>query len=129
MTDQNNTPAGMKPFNLERALAGAPVVMRNGTKILEVLSPKSLSEKRQPVVCVNINESITTHCANGSYYHNSERPHDYDLFMLPETKTYWVNIYRANGIYVTGGLQDKLEDAENFKDRNWIKTISFEIDI
>lgn len=131
MTDENqNTPVGMKPFNLESALAGAPVVMRNGRKVLEVLTPKSIKNKEQPVVCVNIKESITMHCTNGSYYYSSVKPHEYDLFMLPQTKTFWVNVYKTHGAYATGGAHESIEEAQSTVIGNdYVKTISFEVEL
>ena len=43
----------MKSFNLERALAGEPVIARNGLKVIEFHVFKSISDRALKVVLEN----------------------------------------------------------------------------
>lgn len=70
----------MEKFNLERALAGDPVVTRDGRKVTEVYQFKSY-EGDYPVYAV-INNAITSHTKSGEY--NEKDGHPLDLFMAPK---------------------------------------------
>lgn len=83
----------MRPFNLEEALAGKPVVTKDGTKVEEIVAFRSSSISQYPVMAV-INGGIETYTREG-YYHNDRREHPKDLCMAPETQEAWVNIFRG----------------------------------
>ena len=78
----------MKPFNLEAALAGAPVVTRYGFKVTQlhefstVLTPSLFG-------VIGENKCVSSWCSNGK----SVDPH-FDLFMAPVKKKGWLNIYK-----------------------------------
>ena len=83
----------MKPFNLEKALAGDPVVTRKGYK---VTSLKHYPEADQDGFCISAiihtqdEVEVETFKINGSFnFRTSEN--GYDLFMGESEK--WVNIY------------------------------------
>lgn len=124
MTKENNIP----PFNLECALAGAPVVMRNGTIIKKVIYEEYANEQNQPVFAIDENYELTRHNLTGEFFTNKEES-VCDLFMVHKTKTYWTNVYKSQDIYTTGDVFDTLEEAENCQSDGFVKTISFEMEI
>jgi hypothetical protein len=107
----NNPPEGCKPFNLERALAGDPVVTRDGRPVTQLTLFNIPG--RFPLVGVvdNSNESWTPtglFCVNGktSYF---------DLFMAPKKRTVWVNLYPTPGTYLSAyahAFEDR-DEADN----------------
>jgi hypothetical protein len=77
----------MKPFDLVRALAGEPVVMRNGTKVEEFHYFETAPDRFKVVVV-----------SGGSFYfYNTsgqvEGTSYSDLFMAPKKRTVWVNVW------------------------------------
>ncbi len=82
------------PFNLERALAGDPVVTRDGRKILEFAYLKT-RKKFNLLALVEIvdNSELKAFDDDGKFCLHPKEP-EYDLFMLPKTKKYYVHIYR-----------------------------------
>lgn len=83
----------MKPFNLEKALAGDPVVTRKGYK---VTSLKHYPEADQDGFCISAiihtqdEVEVETFKINGTFYFRTSE-NEYDLFMGESEK--WVNIY------------------------------------
>ncbi len=81
----------MKPFNLEQALAGAPVVTRNGLPIVELKYLATTS--KLAVVRKEYDEKLI------SYFIPCDRKLDEtieyvtNLFMAPTKKEGWVNLY------------------------------------
>lgn len=91
---RSNIPEGCKPFNLQEALEGKPVVTRDGRKVkIAGYNPEALHKTE---VIVGWAEGVYE-CWNehGSYNVNRECPED--LFMAPETKDVWVIIYEHCG--------------------------------
>jgi hypothetical protein len=96
------------PFNLERALAGDPVVRRDGVKVSEVLRFQG----------GNILKPVVTQAENGGFYLYDEDgtlygkgiPDRRDLFMAPKTKTIWVNLYGTPHYVTTGEITYPTED-------------------
>ncbi len=83
----------MKPFNLERALAGDPVVTGDGRKVLELHLFKTLH--RFPIVAfVEGDFGLSTYTQDGKSGSSSNSP--YDLFMASVKKSVvrWVNVYQ-----------------------------------
>lgn len=118
----------LKPFNLERALAGDPVVTRDGRKIIEII--KFNSDINHPIFALvenRINAEWRT--LEGKYWDNQES--ESDLFMIPIKKTYWINIYKNEygiRLYHDTFFNSK-EDAINSKIlRNYHSTVHVEIE-
>lgn len=128
------------PFNLERALAGDPVVRRDGVKVSEVLRFKG----------GNVVKSVVTLAENGGFYRHNEDgtrwesglPDDRDLFMAPKTQTVWVNLYgsvdRIVAAYTTYPTEETARElrcdylrthdvSDNGKLFPYLKTISLEV--
>lgn len=85
----------LKPFNLERALAGDPVVTRDGRKVLEIM--KFSSPFLYPVMALVEDKYNSTDSEKftieGKLF--TEKCSDCDLFMATTKKTYWVNVYKS----------------------------------
>ena len=77
----------MKPFNLEQALAGAPVITREGTKVIRLFTvPEAKPNSR--LVAVLEDGEIATFNEGGRYY--SMRDSSLDLFMAPSKKEVYI---------------------------------------
>lgn len=79
----------LKPFNLERVLAGDKVVTRDGEEVTELHFFKTISHN-YPITAI-IREEGYTFTVNGESFVNKIT--DEDLFMAPTKKTGWINIY------------------------------------
>jgi len=85
----------MKPFNLEKALAGEPVVTRDGIPATDF----HYFEREKSVfnVCALVDGIVGRFTADG-YSHTDNMS---DLFMAPSRRTMWGVLYRSD---YTGGL-------------------------
>jgi|SRR6478752_9365268 len=126
----------MKPFDLEKALAGHPLVTRDGRKVLDFHYFKVMTQYRFPIYAAieNIGGSypyFTQFDIEGSEHSGIEESQN-DLFLASTKKTYWMNIYKDwNGSIILGGnLFESMEEAiDSAKYRHEkIKTISFEVE-
>lgn len=120
----------MNPFDLEKALAGHPVVTRDGQKIVEIHCFKNGND---PVAAILEGNECLFYKKNGRYLHYEET--EYDLFMATTKKTYYQNLYRYdNGTYGTGCLYETREMAEKQSQDipsgiiKLVKTIEIEIE-
>jgi hypothetical protein len=84
----NNPPEGCKPFNLERALAGDPVVMRDGRPVTQITKFDIYGRRALHGV---VEGHVISWFENGRYYSSGES--SYDLLMAPKKRTVWVNMY------------------------------------
>lgn len=99
----------LKPFNLESALQGKPVVTRDGRKVkIGAYNPDALTYRK---IVGWIGEDSCSWADNGDYYPKEE--HRSDLFMAAETVTRWVNVYDDGKIETGGTTYDTKEEAEN----------------
>ena len=81
----------MKPFNLEAAKAGAPIVTRDGqpAKFIAHVSEAHPSQR----LVVLIDGGVYTKFESGKYAASPAYVSDNDLFMAPVKRTVWVNLY------------------------------------
>lgn len=79
----------MKPFDLEAAKRGEPIITRDGRAAKFIAHVPEAAEGSR--VLVLINSGIPHHHENGSYF--QEFGHPMDLFMAPKRRTVWVNLY------------------------------------
>ena len=95
-------PKSMKPFDLEQAKAGAPVITRDGRKA-RILS-FDLCNRYYPMVAAftdsDGDEGVDSLTNEGKCFADKDSPND--LFMGPVKREGWVNIYRS----APGGAQD-----------------------
>ena len=93
----------MKPFDLEAAKAGAPVIQRCGSpaRIVDF----NLKNEDYPLAVVYTDEHNDEHViefsVEGKYYDPTRE--DYrDLMMAPVKKTGWLNVYPSNVPFPVG---------------------------
>lgn len=99
----------MRPFNLERALAGDPVVTRDGDSVGHIMLVPDIYNLSCPVLFVTEYGSWNVR-KDGRLYSNKES--SLDLFMGPVKKEGWVNLYSSfkGGVY-TGRIYGTKEEA------------------
>lgn len=90
----------MKPFNLERALAGDPVGTRDGKRKVVQLFYADKAIRNAKVIAVFDDGLLELYAENSG-----------SLVMLPKTKTYWYALLTDNlpGVAITAGYEDKAE--------------------
>jgi hypothetical protein len=88
----------MKPFNLERALAGAPVVTRDGREVTQ-LKLFDIPGDTDPLWGV-VNECLESWTADGRWRDEED---SLDLFMAPVVKEGWAGIYHYSDGWQVGG--------------------------
>jgi hypothetical protein len=120
----------MKPFNLEKALEGDPVITRDGRKVTDIHYFRIKDLDASVMVGID-NTELKSYDTNGKYYQNNDSY--YDLFMAPIIKTYWINIYKyCDNTIIQSKVYESKENADNNKQistsYSFIKTISFEIE-
>jgi hypothetical protein len=100
----------MEKFNLERALAGEPVITRDGRKVTQLVKFDS-PEAIYPLVGV-VDGDSKSWTINGKYsIINGDTPMGADLFMKPKENAIWVNIYKDEyGKLYTGGIDYNSEE-------------------
>lgn len=84
----------MKPFDLQRALAGDKVVTRDGREVTQLQSFNCHGDCLAGVV----NSELLTWGKNANFL-ESRAPHRLDLFMAPKTFKRWVNFYDNGAIF------------------------------
>lgn len=108
----------MKPFNLERALAGDPVCYRNGKEVLEWHYFEE-SSGASPIVSVTPEGGFKTHGIDGSYVKGDES--DSDLVLKSVQKIGWINIYKTiktGEVFTSGNIHITKEKAQNCRDHD-----------
>lgn len=117
----------MKPFNLEEALAGKPVVNKQGRKVIQLHYFPNIKSNFKVMAHIenNFGENnfgVDTFTINGRY---SDDISELDLFMAEPER--WINIYwdedeqkafSGGGVYAT-----ELEAKENGNGQNYQTTI------
>jgi len=79
----------MKPFDLEAAMRGDPIVCRDGTSAKFIAHVPETNETSRILYLVS--NDIKSAAENGMYYGRGW--HKLDLFMSPKKRTVWVNFY------------------------------------
>ena len=85
----------MKPFDLEAAKAGAPLVTRDG-RPAKFIAHVGEAHPRQRLV-VLIDGIVLTKFESGKYASSPAHVSDNDLFMAPVKRTVWANVYGYGG--------------------------------
>ena|ERR1700686_121316 len=85
----------MKPFNLQDALAGKPVVTRDGKAVKQLaFFPEA---EKYSVIAYSAGDEVDTYTKDGRFLnYGAVNDSSRDLFMAGTMKTGWVNIYRSN---------------------------------
>ena len=82
----------MKPFDLEAAKRGEPIVCRDGTPAKFIAHVPDAHPTQRLVVLVR--DNIFGYLESGSW--TGVNDDDGDLFMAPKKRTVWVNFYHNN---------------------------------
>lgn len=107
----------MKPFDLEKAKAGAPICTREGFRARIVCF--DADNKRFPLVALikdsdNSNEYPVCYNKEGNFF-DGEKDHPKDLCMVGIKKEGWINIYEALEERYTGTVHNTQEKAISMK--------------
>lgn len=118
----------MKPFDLAAALAGAPVVTRDGRKVLQLAHFPEASPDIGLVILFEGSSTLNTRREDGTRFNGNDS--SMDLFMAPVKQTVWVNMYRdLNGTFFSVAVGDSKESAAAKSDLDdYIGTYPVEIE-
>lgn len=92
-SDKRGERKTMKPFNLQDALAGKPVVTRNGQEVKDIRYLPSLDHSGLCPIMGTVNGQFFR-WTNTVPTASDERGSGLDLFMRGEKKIMWGNVYR-----------------------------------
>ena len=113
----------MKPFDLEEALAGEPVVTRDGRKVTHITK---IPNHNFIVGIIEDVKQIPQWASSGNFL-NDHYTHPCDLFMYIEKKSVWLNVYEDihDNTFTLGIQHLSLEKAKlNISnDKTYLKTI------
>jgi hypothetical protein len=100
----------MKPFNLKEALAGKPVVTRDGRPV-KIAGYNPDAEKDSALI-----GWVGEHCDNWNKFGKSEYDEDLNLFMAPTERKEWiVRVDHGGKIFNSvHGPYDRFDMAEKF---------------
>ena len=105
----------MKPFNLEEALAGAPVVTKKGDLVTGIVKFNLKNDSPYPVAGIHYNH-VCLWSKEGIFNVSTDTQHDMDLFMAEPQKFIWINLWQQlheNGNYIsTVHTREDLADLE-----------------
>lgn len=113
------------PFDLETALKHPErVVTRDGRKVRQFTKFESNSEF---TVIVVLDNEVQSFRVNGTYQFGNRESQN-DLFLLPEVKECWVNVYEEKGKGFNIGdayksKQDAIDKIADTPEYTYIKTI------
>jgi hypothetical protein len=86
------------PFDLAAALAGAPVVDREGNKVIELHLFKTVT--KYPIVAIiDKHGDIRSYTRSGAFL-NDGQPNDFDLFMVDKSLERFINAYSDGSVGV-----------------------------
>jgi hypothetical protein len=111
----------MKPFDLEAAKRGDPIVTRDGRPAKFIAHVPEANACYQVVALFS--GLISTYAASGHVY-SEKNPYDVDLFMAPRKRTVWVNVYppearNFGGSYETEAIANNYASPKRIGNRAW----------
>lgn len=114
----------MKAFNLEQALAGKPVVTRDGQSVTQLVLFKNINSP-YPLHGVRLYGvgpgDVNAWSIEGKHY--TIGSHSNDLFMTPEKKEGWINIYKD--VYAPNGVSvSKVYNTEAEAKSVWVSALA-----
>jgi hypothetical protein len=91
----------MKPFNLEEALDGKPVVTRSGDPVTQIVKFDLKNNIPYSIAGIH-NGHICTWSYEGIFNISTDTQHQMDLFMAEVEKVQWVNFWENKyGVIIT----------------------------
>ena len=94
----------MKPFNLEAAIRGEKVITREGNEVTQLTKFENVRQDVEPLRGV-VESIVCTWSIDGRFYKDGE-DHRRDLFMGPQTREGWINIYPTEDNTYTASISD-----------------------
>lgn len=125
----------MKPFNLELAKQGHPICTRDGRSARIVCFDRigNKNEKPYPILALvegKEQEEAVAYCSDGTQVIGEKQ---YDLFMVGEKRTGWINIYVGpDGDFMPSStIYENEHEAEEgaFGASNKVDTIQIEFEV
>ena len=109
----NNIPEGCKPFNLQEALAGKPVVTRDGRKV----KIGAYNHDADAYHVIGWIDGFPEDWTKDGHYFHDERESDLNLFMAPETKDVWVVLVStiADSFCTSSYVRNTEQDAKHLE--------------
>lgn len=117
----------LKPFNLEQALAGAPVVTRNGLPIVEIQYLQTSGQVA--AVRQEKDEKLITYLIPTGGRHSDKYEYVSDLFMDPIKKEGWINLYPsyvADSVVCSSCVHHSQQEAKDKAEIGVIATVKIE---
>jgi len=109
-----------KPFDLDKARAGHPLVARNGSLGKFIAYIPECKQGYRVLALIAGHDEPTMHYDDGSVWGEEGNPSEHDLFLLGRTREGWININQvhndpsehlhATGVYAS---QEAANKAEN----------------
>lgn len=111
-------PSGCKPFDLERASAGDPVVTREGRPVTQLV--KFDADCDICTVYGVVVGRVESWSVDGRYSVTGGES-QYDIFMAPKKRTVWVNLYpgRRSLWYDSKEEADRRHASDRIGNRAW----------
>ena len=102
----------MRPFDLEKALAGEPVITREGLEVTELYLAKTATNNTRRLIAVT--EGALRHYSEDGKWQFDKGDNPNDLFMAPVKRQAWTNVFQtpSGAIFTSGGCYDSNEKAE-----------------
>jgi len=124
--EEENMTTKLKPFNLEKALAGEKVVTRGGQEVVKIVHFKDANPEERIVFQV---EDVVYLCNEEGKYLTTGAGSQIDLFMTTTKKQGWVNIYKTSTnslVAYTSGVYETKQQAKADATFNVIDTVMVE---
>ena len=97
----------MKPFNLEEALAGSPVVTLRGVEATQLHLFET--DSKYPLFAV-VEKELIQYTIKGEFQNDYES--GWDLFMAEVEKAQWVNIWETKNGYILTTNHNREDQAD-----------------
>ncbi len=121
-----------KPFDLEAAKNGAPVVTRDGQPVRIICFDKQGGCPIVALVKKTGGEALFfCNIDGGMAGADDDCYRKYDLFMAPTKHQAYVNIYKGSSRYTSGNLFDSYDDAVNsgeYSELGWIRVATVPVE-
>lgn len=114
----------MKPFDLERAKAGAKLVTRDGREARFVAHVPECHQDYRVVAVIGGDDEPSMFAENGSLYSGAE--YGDDLLMAPETRTVYVNLY-MNGAAEWHATEERAREGLHARATKIAVPVTFEV--
>jgi hypothetical protein len=119
----------MIPFNLEQAIAGKTLITRDGRSVPQFFHITARLNDPTPIIAIieGNTHKLNINGRASDFFDSNE-----DLFMAPEKKSIWVNIYYLKDSLSIGHYRDTTYEnaVENITNREtYIKTIEITNDL